>query len=104
MGFIMIGNERIDVRGLHDIVSPNQLYSLGLMLRHLMISNKDLKIDLAARVDELYSKIKTEGLDTLYSSAFTSLERFLDLPRKQELMALICRMRKIDWVNNGDEI
>ena len=99
MGFITIGNERIDIRGLHNIVSPNQLYSLGFMLRYLMISNKDLKIDIATRVDELYIKIKTEGLDFLYSSAFTSLERFLDLPRKQELMALIYRMRKIEWVN-----
>ena len=103
MGFIIIGNECVDVRGLHNIVSTNQLYTLGLMLRQLMISNKDLKTDISAKADELYVKIETEGLDFLYSNVFTSLERFLDLPRKQELMALICRMRKVNWVNGGDK-
>lgn len=103
MGFIIIGNECVDVRGLHNIVSTNQLYALGLMLRQLMISNKDLKTDISAKADELYVKIETEGLDFLYSNVFTSLERFLDLPRKQELMALICRMRKVNWVNGGDK-
>ena len=41
MGFILIGDERIDVRGLHNIVSERQLDALGFMLRHLEISNKD---------------------------------------------------------------
>lgn len=97
MGFILIGDEWIDVRGLHDIVSKRQLDTLGFMLRQLEVSNKDHKIDLAAKVDALYEKIEAEGLDILYSSFFTTTERFLDLPRKQELLALVSRMRKIHF-------
>ncbi len=33
MGFIMIGDERIDIRGLHDVVSESQLDAVGFMLR-----------------------------------------------------------------------
>ncbi len=41
MGFILIGDEKIDVRGLHDIVSRHQLDTLGFMLRYLEIRNND---------------------------------------------------------------
>ena len=96
MGFIIIGDEKIDVRGLHDIVSTRQLDTLGFMLRHLEISNTDRKIDIEKKIADLYARIEEEGIDFLYSSFFTTCERFLDLPRRQELMALINRMRKIN--------
>ena len=95
MGFVIIGDEKIDVRGLHDIVSPRQLDTLGFMLRYLEISNTDQKIDIEQKIDDMYARIEEEGIDFLYSSFFTTCERFLDLPRRQELMALINRMRKI---------
>ncbi len=100
MGFILIGDEQIDVRGLHDIVSKRQLNALGFMLRYLEISNKDRVIDIRRKVDELFERISEEGMDILYSSYFTTTERFLDLPRKQELFALINRMRKIHYVKS----
>lgn len=102
MGFIQIGDEWIDVRGLHDIVSKRQLDALGFMLRQLEISNKDHRIDIVRKIDELYAKIEAEGVDILYSSFFTTTERFLDLPRKQELLALINRMRKIHYAKGSD--
>lgn len=95
LGFILIGDEKIDVRGLHDIITPRQLFALGFMLRYLEISNDQSVIDIKKRVDELYRKIDEEGLDFVYSSFFTTCERFLDLPRKSELIAVINRMRKI---------
>jgi len=98
MGFILIGNEAVDVRGLHDIVSTRQLDALGFMLRYLMITNSDHKLDLAAKTDALYGKIDAEGLDVIYSAYFTTCERFLDLPRKQELLFLINRMRRVHFV------
>ena len=54
----------------------------------------------------IYRQVSTyeEGIDFLYSSFFTTCERFLDLPRKLELMALINRMRKIKMVKGGDVI
>ena len=101
MGFVIIGDEKIDVRGLHDIVSPRQLDTLGFMLRYLEVSNNDRKIDIEKKVNDLYARIDEEGIDFLYSSFFTTCERFLDLPRKQELMALINRMRNINMVKGG---
>ncbi len=95
MGFIIIGDEQIDVRGLRDIITNRQLYALGYMLRYLETRNNSDIIDLRARIDELYRTISEEGLDTVFSSYFTTTERFLDLPRKQELIAVINRMRKI---------
>lgn len=104
MGFVIIGDEKIDVRGLHDIVSPRQLDTLGFMLRYLEVSNNDRKIDIEKKVNDLYARIDEEGIDFLYSSFFTTCERFLDLPRKQELMALVNRMRRINLVKGGDTI
>lgn len=104
MGFVIIGDEKIDVRGLHDIVSPRQLDTLGFMLRCLEVSNNDIKIDIERKINDLYARIDEEGIDFLYSSFFTTCERFLDLPRKQELMALVNRMRKINMVKGGGVI
>lgn len=97
MGFICIGDEEIDIRGLHDIVTKGQLDALGYFLRFLEISNREETIDLKRRIDELYGKLEREGLDCVFSSYFTATGRFLDLPRKLELMALISRMRKIHF-------
>ena len=102
MGFVIIGDEKIDVRGLHDIVSPRQLDTLGFMLRYLEISNVDNRIDIEKKIDDMYARIDEEGIDFLYSPFFTTCERFLDLPRKQELTALVNRMRRINLVKGGD--
>ena len=102
MGFILIGDEQIDVRAMHNIVSPRQLDALAFMLRYLQITNIAHCIDLTHKIDELYAKIDTEGLDFLYSPFFTDSERFLDLPRKQEFLCLINRMRKIHYTKAGD--
>ena len=104
MGFILIGDEKIDVRGLHNIVSPRQLDTLGFMLRYLEITNNERKIDIEKRINDLYARIETDGLDFLYSSFFTTCERFLDLPRRQELMAVINRMRNVHMMKGGDEM
>lgn len=96
MGFILIGDERIDIRGLHDVITKRQLDALGFMLRYLEIHNNDRKTDLTKSIDELYDKINKEGLDTVYSSYFTTCERFLDLPRRCEMTAVVNCMRKIN--------
>ena len=44
-----------------------------------------------------------DGLDIIYSSFFTTCERFMDLPRKYEILAVINRMRKVDFkIESGD--
>lgn len=100
MGFIIIGDERIDVRGFHDIVSPRQLDTLGFMLRYLELTNADRKIDIDKKINDMYKRIDEEGIDFLYSTFFTTCKRFLDLTRKQELTALINRMRRINMVKS----
>ncbi len=95
MGFLVIGDEKIDVRGMHDIVSPCQRNALGFMLRYLEVRNDSREIDLQGRLEELYERIAEEGLDFLYSSFFTTCDRFLALPRRQELLALLNRMRRV---------
>ena len=100
MGFIIIGDERIDVRGFHDIVSPRQLDTLGFMLRYLELTNADRRIDIDKKINDMYKRIDEEGIDFLYSTFFTTCKRFLNLTRKQELTALINRMRRINMVKS----
>ncbi len=95
MGLIFIGDEAIDVRGLHDIVSKRQYDALGFMLRQLEIRNTAVKVDLDAAINKLYVDIERDGLDIVFSTFFTTAERFLDLPRKCELRAVVDRMRKV---------
>lgn len=101
LGFICVGDERVDVRGLHDVVNERQLTALGFLLRHLMTYNADRRVDLAQRVDELYREIEENGLDTVYSSHFTTCGRFLDLPRKAELLALAARLRLVRFAGRA---
>lgn len=95
MGFIFIGDEAIDVRGLHDIITDAQLDCLGFMLRYLEVSNRDSVIDVSEKLDALYGRIGDEGLDFIYSGFFTTCNRFMDLPRKCDLTAVINRMRRV---------
>ena len=101
MGFILIGSERIDIRMLHNIVTNAQLNAVGFMLRKLEITNNEHKIDLEKRIDELYAEIEKDGLDSVFSNFFTTCGRFLDLPRKYELAAVINRMREIKFIQNS---
>lgn len=101
MGFIFIGDEKIDLRSLRDIITERQLNALGFMLRYLEISNRDSEIRIAERIDELYLMIEREGLDAVYSGYFTDMGRFMDLPRKCDLMAVVNRMRGIG-INGGN--
>ena len=95
--YLRIGDEGIDMRGLHDIVSVEQLQAIGFILRNLMLSSTENEIPLAEKLQTLYEKLEKEDLDFLYSSYFTTCERFLVVPRKQEVYAVINRMRKIHY-------
>lgn len=98
MGIIFIGDERVDVRGLHDLVTPRQLDAMGFVLRALMIENRAQFVDLDAAIDALYARIEREGLDCVWTSYFTTCARFLDLPRKCEVRAAVNRMRRVKFM------
>ncbi len=102
LGIMMVGSEEIDLRGLHDIVTPRQLHALGFILRAIMAENAvnaltcgGAALDLEAKIDEVYRKIGEYGLDSVYTNIFSTVGRFFDLPRKAELWAVINRMRHI---------
>jgi len=129
-GFIVIGDERIDIRNLHDIATPAQVNALAFMLRHMSKVTESLsdieRLALAMRglepkkapgdtfgnnkkpihgvvnalewVQNLYAQIEKDSLNLVDTGFFTTMERFMDLPRPFELMAAICRMRKVEWV------
>ena len=97
MGFIIIGDEKIDIRNLHNFISFAQITAVGYMLRYLAISCKDTIRDVRQMVDELYDEIGAKGLDFIHSTFF-DCGRWLDMPRKCELSAVIFRMRFIDFL------
>ncbi|MDR2686880.1 MAG: ABC-ATPase domain-containing protein [Oscillospiraceae bacterium] len=117
-GFVIVGDERIDVRALHDIATPAQVDTLAFMLRWLMRGTEDSMaeleelafamrglerkradraMDIEAKVRGLYAQIETGGLDVVDTGFFTGMNRFLELPRACELRAAIFRMRRVGW-------
>ncbi len=97
MGYLAIGCEMIDLRGLRQLMTDGQRQAAGFILRYLMIREKDAVFSLSERLDALMKMLEGEGLDAVYSSYFTSCGRFFDLPRKQDIIAVVHRMRQITY-------
>ena len=97
MGYVVIGDEIIDIKSLYNVVTIGQKNALGFMLRYLETINNKSIIDIHQQLDRLYHKIEEEGLDCVFSSFFTNCERFLELPRKIDVLSLINRMRYITF-------
>ena len=100
LGVMIVGAEELDLRGLHNIVSPRQLHALGFILRAIMaknapdsFSNPEKELDIEREVDEIFGRIESEGLDCVYSGSFPDMKRFIDLPRREEVMQAISRLR-----------
>ena len=68
-----------------------------LLTKKIELRTTDCRVQLDAVIDALYDTIASEGLDTVFSSFFTTTERFLDLPRKYELKSVINRRREITF-------
>ena len=87
---------------VRNYLSPLEIILLGIGLSFTLLNFLHLpRMHQKKKINELYERIEEEGIDFVYSSFFTTCERFLDLPRKQELMALVNRMRKINMVKGG---
>lgn len=118
-GFIVIGDERIDIRNLHDIATEPQVNALAFMLRYLAQGEEavdnleamalalrglsqsgkpdEQTIDIVSKVKTLYAQIEVDGLDLVDTGFFTTMHRFMDLPRQFEVLAAINRMRRTAW-------
>ena len=107
IGYIIIGEERINANAVHDIVCNDQRTAIGFMLRlletreggGLFKTASNETVDIAKKVDELYHEIEENELDMVYSGNFPDCERFLAFPRKVDFMAIVNRMRLIDFLN-----
>lgn len=98
LGFLLIGDEKIDIRMLHDIISQEQLNAMAFLLRTLETTNRSARIELSAALDDLYRTVEEKGVDFLYTGFFTTCERFMELPRKAEVIAAVNRMRRVTFL------
>ena len=69
----------------------------ALAMRGLSRKTAGREIDVASCVRELYEQIGRQGLNLVDTGFFTTMNRFLDLPREFELQAAISRMRHVAW-------
>ena len=118
-GFIILGDERIDIRSLHDIATPCQINALAFILRYLSKNNEGIEdleamalamrglrpiqkssakcIDIAEKVSEVYAELEIRGLNMVDTNFFLEVNRFMEMPRLYEVMASINRMRYVVW-------
>jgi predicted ABC-class ATPase len=94
-GFLEIGNESIDVRNIHNIASYSQLTAIGLLIRKIENEAKEKKLDIRKVVEDYIEVLETGNLDEIYTTYFTTCGRWLELPRKFEVLAILYRMRNI---------
>jgi predicted ABC-class ATPase len=97
MGFILIGDERIDIRMLHNIASIAQLNAIAFVLRKIEVENNSTKINIEKAVDEMLVRLENDGLESVFTPFFTQCNRWLDFPRRNELLAVINRMRRVSF-------
>ena len=95
--FIFIGDERIETRMLHHVATSEQNAAIGLIIRRIMNSVSSNELNLMEALDQLYDQIYQDGLEVVFSNYFYNCCRFLDLPRKEEVLGAIYRMRKISF-------
>lgn len=94
-GFIEIGDECIDTRSIHAITTSPQLVTIAFMIRKIMNQCKISQINIEQEIDHLLDELDDSLLDTIYSTFFIDCDRWLELPRKYEVLMVIHRMRKV---------
>lgn len=95
VGIIYVGEEAIDLRMLSGLITQAQRNAVGFLIRYLEVSLNDAKFDVGTKLEALYRRMETEGFDCIFSNYFTDCERFMDLPRKEDVLAAVNRMRKV---------
>ena len=99
-------DEKVDTKGIHNILCTEQRTAMGYMLRILenKYNNPFEKhsaaqiLNITEMVDALYDAIEEKGLDSIYYGNFSECERSLALPRKCDFLAMIYRLRHTNYV------
>ncbi|OZB92154.1 P-loop domain-containing protein [Paenibacillus sp. XY044] len=98
MGYMVIGDEQIDIRGLYNITSHAQLAAIAFLIRKIAISNQDRLIILHDKIKKALEDMEREGVDIVFSSSFSGFERWLELPRIHEVLSVINRMKHLNFI------
>ncbi|MCC2684039.1 MAG: ATPase of the class-like protein [Paenibacillaceae bacterium] len=98
MGYILIGDEQIDIRGLYNITSHAQLAAIAFLLRKIAVSNQDHLIVLHEKIKKALEDMEREGVDMVFSTFFPGFERWLELPRVNEVLSVITRMKHLNFI------
>ena len=98
VGFILIGEEKIDTRGIQNVICQEQRTAMGFMLRLIENRQNEACVDIKAQVKILYEELEEKGLDAVYSGNFPECDRFMAMPRRIDLLALVSRMRRVSYV------
>ncbi|MCD1257639.1 ATPase [Paenibacillus athensensis] len=94
MGYITIGDQQMDIRGLYNINSQAQLAAIAFLLRKIAIANQGRRAVLREQIEKTLEDMKREGPDAVFSSFFPGFERWLELPRIHEVLAVVNRMKR----------
>lgn len=98
MRYMMIGDEQIDIRGLYNITSHAQLAAIAFLIRKIAVSNQDSLIYLQEKIKKALEDMERDGVDIVFSSFFPGFERWLELPRINEVLSVINRMKYLNFI------
>ncbi len=97
MGFLFIGSETVDLRGIFSLMTDAQRNAAAFILRTVMVSRRPGPLDFPAGLDAVYERIRREGVHAVYTSFFTTMRLPMELPRRIDVEAVIFRMRRQVW-------
>lgn len=98
MGYLTMGDEQVDIRGLYNITSHAQLAAIAFLIRKIAISNQDRLIPLHEKIESGLEDMERNGVDIVFSSSFPDFDRWLELPRMNEVLAVINRMKHLNFI------
>ncbi|WP_052353754.1 P-loop domain-containing protein [Neobacillus jeddahensis] len=98
MGYMMIGDEQIDIRGLYNVTSQAQLAAIAFLIRKIAINNQGRHIFLHEKIQKALEDMERDGVDSVFSAFFPGFERWLELPRMNEVLSVINRMKHVNSI------
>lgn len=94
IGFVFIGQKKINTNHIHEILCNEQRTAVGFLIR--LLENRcgespfttflPKTIDLNQEIDSLYRAIEEKGLDIIYSGFFSGLRAVSCAPQKNGLI------------------
>ena len=90
---ISINNENIDLRAVEQLVDNEQLNAIGAIMKWIEYNLMNKNLSLEEVVNEAYSEIKRNDLISI--DKINGGSGSIAMPRKQEVMAVYNRFRKL---------